>query len=359
MAQKKILFTIGSSNQTTQMHRVSTHLQGFDCYFSQHFGKHPWVMFGQKIGILDATIIGEKSHFKKAADQYLEHHNLKNDYRGEQFGKQYDMVVLCADILVPKLARRTKTVFIQEGMIDPPTRWGKVVHFLRMPGYWAFNTQTMGASNIPDLYCVASEGYKSHFIKMGVTPGKIIVTGIPNYDNAADFIDNDFPHKGYVMVATSDIRELFGKEDRVAFIKKCVEIANGRVLLFKLHPNEIYERAEAEIKGNAPKGTLIFQEGNTNHMIANCDELITQYSTVVYTGLALGKKVHSFFDIDYLRKMMPVQNAGKSADRIAEVIKGYINFEGSGIAFLKQYKPYWLHEISDRHTSSERLIQTT
>jgi hypothetical protein len=32
-------------------------------------------------------------------------------------------------------------------------------------------------------------------------------------------------------------------------------------------------------------------------MIANCSTLITQYSTVVYTGIALGKEVHSYFDV--------------------------------------------------------------
>ncbi|WP_198175186.1 hypothetical protein [Spirosoma telluris] len=90
------------------------------------------------------------------------------------------------------------------------------------------------------------------------------------------------------MVATSDIRETFRIDDRPAFIRKAVEQAKGRQLLFKLHPNEILERAEAEIRQHAPADTLVFQQGNTNEMIANCSELITQYSTVVYVGMALG-----------------------------------------------------------------------
>jgi hypothetical protein len=227
-----------------------------------------------------------------------------------------------------------------------------------MPGYWAFDTSLMGYSNIPDVYCVASEGYKEHYIKMGVHPGKIIVTGIPNFDSAASFLDNDFPHRNYVMVATSDIRETFKKEDRVSFIKRAVEIANGRPMLFKLHPNEYKDRAEQEIRENAPSGSLIFQDGNTNEMIANCDELICQYSTVVYVGMALGKKVHSFFDLNYLKKMMPVQNGGKSAERIADVIRKYDAFNGKGIEFLKQYKPDWLLEDTNGNTSEKRLYQT-
>ncbi|HXH17443.1 MAG TPA: hypothetical protein VNJ07_00040 [Chitinophagales bacterium] len=355
MTKKKILFTIGSPNQTTQMHQISMHLPDYDCFFSQHYGKHPWVELGQHIKILDNTIIGVKSHWKKKADAYLAAHGLRNDYRAEVYGNKYDMAVMCIDYTVPKMFRKIKSIFIQEGMIDPLRTLGKIVKFFRMPGYWAFDTSLMGYSNKPDLYCVASEGYRQHYIKMGVTPEKIIVTGIPNFDNAESFRHNDFPHKGYVMVATSDIREAFRNEDRIGFIKKCVEIAAGRPMLFKLHPNENKERAEREIREHAPPGTLIFHEGNTNHMIANCDELICQYSTVVYIGMALGKKVHSFFDLDYLKKMMPLQNGGKSAERIAQVIKGYMEFDGSGMEFLKQYQPPWL-EHPHHHTSPQRLV---
>ena len=74
-------------------------------------------------------------------------------------------------------------------------------------------------------------------------------------------------------------------------------------------------------------------------MIANCVELITQYSTVVYVGLALGKPVHSYFDVDDLRRKLPWQNGGTSARRIAAICRGFSRFEGSGPAFLRQYQP--------------------
>ena len=114
-------------------------------------------------------------------------------------------------------------------------------------------------------------------------------------------LDNDFPYHDYVLVGTTDNRECFKKEDRPAFIKQCVEIANGRPLIFKLHPNEIMGRAISEIKEFAPENALIYTEGNINPMIANCEEFITQYSSSVYVGLALGKKVHSYFDLDELK----------------------------------------------------------
>ncbi|HKC67135.1 MAG TPA: hypothetical protein VKG26_02815, partial [Bacteroidia bacterium] len=135
-----------------------------------------------------------------------------------------------------------------------------------------------------------------------------------------------------------DIRETMRSDDRVKFIKQSVEIANGRQLIFKLHPNEKKERAIAEIKRHTPANTLIFIDGNTNHMIANCDELITQYSTVVYVGIALGKKVYSYFDVEELNRLMPIQNNGESAKNIADICGNYIYYKGSGAAFLKEYK---------------------
>ena len=110
-----------------------------------------------------------------------------------------------------------------------------------------------------------------------------------NFDNVEQVRHNSFPHHGYVLVATSDLRETYTPDNRRKFIARCTEIAAGRPLIFKLHPNEKLPRAVDEIKQYAPPGTLVYTEGNTDHMIANCAELITQYSTVVYVGLGLGQ----------------------------------------------------------------------
>ena len=334
---KKILFITGSMNQTTQMYSVAEYLRNeYDCYFSQFYGSHPVIRFIRWTGVLDQTIMA--GGFQQKSEQFMEGHGYKNDFRMEKYNNHYDMVVLCNDMVMPHAFRRTKTVFVQEGMTDIMTSWGKVVYKLKLPRFVAMNTALNGASNLCDIYCAASEGYKEHFAKLGTDKDKIIVTGIPNYDNAASFLNNNFPHKGYVMVATSDIREIFSTEDRVGHIKEWVKIANGRQMLFKLHPNEITERAFKEIRENAPEGTLIYQEGSTNEMIANCDELITQWSTVVYLGMALGKKVHSYFDMEELKRLQPIQNGGTSAATIAELCRNYIDYKGSGREFLKGYK---------------------
>lgn len=73
-------------------------------------------------------------------------------------------------------------------------------------------------------------------------------------------------------------------------------------------------------------------------MVANCQELITQYSTLVYVGIGLGKKVHSYFDLNELYRLMPDQNGGTSARNIAAICKGYMEFEGCGKEYLAQRK---------------------
>jgi hypothetical protein len=284
-------------------------------------------------GLLDNTILA--GEFKRKADAYLSQHRLLNDYARTVYHHEYDMAVLCTDMLVTKELRALKTVWVQEGMTDPMTRWGRLMRQLHLPAYFAANTAFNGCSNICDVYCAASRGYKEQFSKRGTDVSRIFVTGIPNYDHADSFRYNDFPHRGYVLVATSDVRETFRRDDREAFIARCATIASGRQLIFKLHPNEKRDRAIAEIRRFAPSDALIYTEGNTEHMIANCDELITQYSTVVYIGIALGKKVHSYFDVNELRRLSPIQNGGRSADNIAEICRRYIEFKGTREAFLE------------------------
>jgi hypothetical protein len=331
---KKILFTIGSPNQASQMQQIASLLPEYDCYFTQLYSKHPVVKWFVSKGYLDTTILS--GEFKRKGDAFLQRNRLRNDYAQSVYKHEYDMAVLCTDLLVTKELRRLKTVWVQEGMTDPVTPLAKWTRRFGLPAYFAKNTAFNGSGNICDIYCAASIGYKEQFIRWGTDAGRIFVTGIPNYDNAAAYLDNHFPYDGYVLVATSDARECFNKDDRPAFIRDCVRIAGGRQMIFKLHPNEQKERAIAEIRQNAPANSLIFAEGPTEQMIANCEELITQYSTVVYTGIALGKKVHSYFDVDQLKKLAPVQNGGSSAARIADLCRRYIEFKGTREDFLKK-----------------------
>jgi len=184
---------------------------------------------------------------------------------------------------------------------------------------WIAGTSTTGLSGLYDRFCVASEGYRDLFIRNGVDPQSLVVTGIPNFDDCDRYRANSFPHRGFVLVCSSDARETLKGDDRQGFIQRCVEIAERRQLIFKLHPNENRERATREIVIQAPTA-LVFAEGSAEEMIANCDVLVTQYSSTVFVGLALGKEVHSYFDLAELRRLMPIQNR-TAAQNIAEVCR--------------------------------------
>jgi hypothetical protein len=333
--RRKILFTTGSMNQTIQMHQISRELPEYDCWFSHLFTDSPIINTALKhTTIINGSALG--NNFKEKSECYLRSHNLQIDYRAEK--NDYDLVVFCSDLIIPKRMTSTKTIWVQEGMIDKFNVKSKVVKALGLPLWLSCDTSLNGSSDICDVYCTASEGYKKYFTASGTQNEKILVTGMPNYDNLKQFINNDFPYHNYVMVATTDVRETYRFENRPAFIKRCVAIANGKQLLFKLHPNEKFARAQREIKKYAPENTMIFQAGNTNEMIANCDELITQYSTVVYAGIALGKKVHSYFDIDELNRLTPIQNGGTSSRNIANICRSFVDFKGPKEDFIKNFK---------------------
>ena len=319
MNKKKVLYICGSNNQTTQMHKISQELPEFDAYFTPYYPDgYGYIEFLTKIGMMDFTIMGGQA--KRNTIKYIEEHNLKLDLNGKN--DNYDLVFTCNDMLIPTNIRDKKLILVQEGMTDPEHFGYHLVKKFNLHR-WIGGTATTGISNAYDLFCVASEGYKELFIKKGADPKKIVVTGIPNFDNCKEFLNNDFPYKGFVLVATSDMRETYKYENRKKFIRKAVEIANGRQLVFKLHPNENYERAEEEINKYAP-GSLIYHSEPIEPMIANCDALITRYSSVVYIGLALGKEVYSDFDINELKRLLPIQNDGKSASNIAHYARQLI-----------------------------------
>lgn len=312
--KKKILFICGSLNQTTMMHQIAAHLDDADCFYTPYY-TDGFLDILVRNGLLDFTILGGNA--RHMTENYLNERQLPIDYHGNSY--DYDLVVTCSDLIIPKNIRSKPVVLVQEGMTDPENIMFHLVKWLKLPRYLA-STSTTGLSDAYTVFCVASEGYRDLFVQKGVQPEKLIVTGIPNFDNCCRYLDNDFPHRNYVLVATSDMRETFKYENRKKFIAYCTAIAAGRPLIFKLHPNEEVERATQEIRECAP-GALVFSSGNTNHMIANCEVLITRFSSVVYVGLALGREVYSDFELDRLKQLVPLQNGGASAGNIASVCR--------------------------------------
>ncbi len=317
--KKKVLFICGSMNQTTQMHQIAGCMTEYDQYFSSFFSDGLLGSASER-GLLEFTIMGRKRS-ERTLD-YLRINQLKLDIGG--FAHAYDLVVTCTDLIVPKHIRRKKIVLVQEGMTEPETILYHLARNFQWIPRWIAGTATTGLSDAYEKFCVASEGYRDLFIRKGVSPAKLEVTSIPNFDNCAKYLRNDFGHRDYVLVCTSDNRETFIYENRVKNIRKYLEIADGRQLLFKLHPNENIARATREIERYAPD-SLVFSEGKTEEMIANSVMLIAQFSSTIFVGSALNKIVHCGLSPEELQSLTPLQNnsaAIKIADVCRQVIEG-------------------------------------
>lgn len=315
--RQRILFICGSMNQTTQMHEIARHLTGYEQAFS------PFYCDGigeicRRLRLLEFTIIGDR--LASRCRRYLEDHDLAIDDRGRN--GPYDLVVTCSDVYVQRNIRASRIVLVQEGMTDPETRAFRLVTRFRFLPRWLAGTAATGLSGAYRSFCVASEGYRELFVRRGACPERIVVTGIPNFDRCREYRPTVFPHRHFVLVCTSPLREVFRGEDRKAFIARAIGIAAGRPLIFKLHPNENARRAIREIARQAPAAS-VFTTGSAEEMIASCDVLITRFSSTAFVGLALGKETYSDVDMDEMRRLMPVQN-GAAASNIAEVCRGVL-----------------------------------
>jgi len=340
--KQKILFICGSMNQTTQMHQIADQLPDYKSYFTPYYPDgYGYIEFLGKFGLMDFSILGGQA--KQRTINYIKDHKLNLDLNGKN--NDYDLVFTCSDMLIQKNIRDKKVILVQEGMTDPENLGYHLAKKFKLHR-WLGGTATTGISDQYNLFCVASEGYKDFFINKGADPKKIVVTGIPNFDNCKQYLDNDFPHKGFVLVATSDMRETYKYENRKKFILKAVALAKGRQIIFKLHPNENFKRAVKEIKKYAP-GSLIFHLEKIEPMIANCDILLTRYSSVVYVGLALGKQVYSDFNLADLQKLFPIQNGGTSAFNIAQ----------AGRRILAEPEESRIFVINKQEIPKYRLIQ--
>ncbi len=338
--KKNILCVVGSLNQTTQLHEIAQFLEDeYNIYYSQLYGDGIAYKFVAESGFFDNTVLGKNSSFTLKSKQYIKEKGLSYDYRGQSKDIIYDMAILSTDLVVPKSFLKKKTVWVQEGMIDPLTSLARLVKKLNLPTFLPGNTSLNGTSNKADIYFAASKGYKEYFNSLGTERNKILTTGVPNFDNIVEMRKLKFEYTDYVLVATSDIRDLGGNEDRIHFIKECVKIAAGKQLIFKLHPNENFEKSSREIRENTPENTLIYNTGSIDPMIAHCHTLITQFSSTVYLGMILGKKVYSYFPMDELEANVPIQNAGTSAETISKIIRDFMEFQGPKEAFLEQYEP--------------------
>ncbi len=314
MRARRVLLIGGSLNQTTMMHAVARELREHECVFAPYYADG-LLRRAAEAGLLDFTILAGQARRRTLG--YLRAHGLMVDERGAR--GPYDLVVTGSDLVVPANVRGRPLVLVQEGMTDPEDWRYRLVRAAGLPRFLA-NTSMTGLSHAYARFCVASPGYAELFRRKGVRPETLVVTGLPNFDDFESALDNDFPRRGYVLAATSCLRETWKPEDRRGFIRDARRLADGRPLVFKLHPNEIAERARREIEREAPEAA-VYAEGNTHHMVANCEVFVTKYSSVVFVAAALGKELHSDLDAETLLRLLPWQNGGTSGKRIADVCR--------------------------------------
>ena len=318
----RVLFVCGSPNQTGQMQQIARALPEVEAWFSPYYSDWPHHVALLKVGLLEPAINGHKRR-GICADE-LNANGQRIDLGAER--NDYDLWVCPNDAVLPRALARTPMVLVQEGIMEQPNWRTWVWRVTRLMPRPLATTAVFGLTQQYEKFCVASEGYRTQFMAEGIPPGKLVVTGIPNFDDFARFRDNTFPHRGYVLVCTSDGRETMMKVDRPALLKRSVELAAGRQLIFKLHPNENVERATREILAVAPTA-LVFAGGNAEEMVANCDVLITEHSSLTFCGLALGKEVHTNLPLEQVEALLPVQNR-RAADEIADVIRGVLRARG-------------------------------
>ncbi len=318
----RVLFVGGSPNQTGQMLQIARALPEVEAWFSPYYSDWPHHYVLVRVGMCEPAINGYKR--RGICVDEINRLGLRIDLAAER--NDYDLWVCPNDAALPYNLGRTPMVLVQEGIMEQPN-WRTWVwrHTRLMPRPLA-TTAVFGLTQAYERFCVASEGYRKQFLAEGIPPEKLVVTGIPNFDDFARFRDNDFPHHGYVLVCTSDGRETMMAVDRPALLRRSVQLAAGRQLIFKLHPNENVERATREILAVAPSA-LVFADGNAEEMVANCDVLITEHSSLTFCGLALGKEVHTNLPLEQVEALTPVQNR-RAAEEIADVIRGVLRARG-------------------------------
>ncbi|HEX7840316.1 MAG TPA: hypothetical protein VF469_22715 [Kofleriaceae bacterium] len=314
----RVLFICGNRNHTTTMHAIARELPDCERWFTPYYCDGGTALdHMRRLHLLEFVALGHD--FRRRCLDYLQQHDLAVDLGGVRGG--YDLVVTCSDLIVPSNIAGIPLVAVQEGMIDPKLFWWKVMEqlpWLPLPR-WAAGTAGTGLSHAYEVYCVASEGYRKDFIERGARPERLVVTGLPNFDNFAGYVRPGHWIEGCVLACTSDGRETFRRDDRKRFIRWAQGIAGDRPLVFKFHPNERMNRAVDEVRRWAPRARAL-TSGSGEVLAANCHTLITEWSTLAYVGLALGKPTYSYRDLEAHRAMLPVQH-GRAATSIAAVCR--------------------------------------
>lgn len=327
MSRPKVLFILGNHNHNTMLHQVARALPDVDARFTPFYvDRGSFLDVVRRARLLEWVPFGYK--FREQCIAYCEANGLPLDVEGAR--GDYDLVVSCSDLVVQQNILGKRLVCVQEGMVDPKLFWYRMRERFPTLPRWAAGTACTGQSGLYDKYCVASAGYVDEFASRGAPRHRLVVTGLPRFDSFAAYVQKGHALEGHVLACTSDGRECLRPDDRQAFIKNVKSLAKGRPIAFKFHPNEKLDRATSEVRALIPEATFI-TEGHGEALAANCEVLVTEWSTLAFVGLALGKETHSYRSLDELRALLPEQN-GRAAENIANVCREQLGLPLVGAA---------------------------
>ena len=311
---KKILFIGSTIRQTWALHEISKHLEtAYQCYFTPYYADGLVDVF-RRFGWLESTILGE-SH-QKATLNYIKKYNLKLDHRGNDH--DYDLVVTGSDLVVQNNIRGKKLLLVQEEITVPDTPFTQLVEWLTVPRLLA-NTSANGLSDRYDIFCVASQGYADRYVRKGLNPEKIKVTGIPRYASLQDARHETTVDRGVVHFATTPLSEPLKPKVRKAYLKEATQIADGRKIRIKLLPKGHVRRAKRQLRKIFPLVPIVVGD-NLNQHFARSRE-----SICVLTAFTMAEKLHIFSDAQDVLSLMQVEQQIDSAEKIAKICRHLLN----------------------------------
>ena len=151
---------------------------------------------------------------------------------------------------------------------------------------------------------VMSPSAKDAYIKMGVPPEKVFVTGQPGFDRILQkkFNKNQLmtelripKDKNIVVLATQPlVGIIWTKEDRKKFIEiVCSAMSDftDKQLVIKLHPAENIEIYQEILAGIGEDKAIICQDVDIHDLLNACDLLMTVHSTVALEAMIFDKPV--------------------------------------------------------------------
>ncbi len=162
-----------------------------------------------------------------------------------------------------------------------------------------------------DLYLAAGEWHKKNYENIGVPDNKIVYSGMSQFDNINDFLNNNTRDQSFIKIGipktfakyiffdpNSILRGYLSVKEQASTLMILLKFAfthSSCALLIKPHPSSKEEYINSTIKHNSDvKNIFLFNKNNSVYDILNvCDIVITKFSTLGIEAMFFEKPVIS------------------------------------------------------------------